>query len=36
MIKRKLKAIMLAAALSISAAFTAFAANTTTMENSGA
>ena len=36
MIKRKLKAIMLAAALSVSAAFTAFAANTTTMENSGA
>ena len=36
MIKRKLKAIMLASALSISAAFTAFAANTTTMENSGA
>ena len=36
MIKRKLKAIILAAALSISAAFTAVAANTTTMESCGA
>ena len=36
MIKRKLKAIILAAALSVSAAFTAVAANTTTMESCGA
>ena len=36
MIKRKLKAVLLAAALSISSAITAFAANTTTMENCGA
>lgn len=36
MIRRKLKAIILAAALSISAAFTAVAANTTTMESCGA
>ena len=36
MIKRKLKAIILAAALSISAAFTAVPANTTTMESCGA
>ena len=36
MIKRKLKAILLAAALSVSTVFTAFAATSTTMENSGA
>ena len=36
MIKRKLKAFLLAAALSVSTVFTAFAATSTTMENSGA
>ena len=36
MIKRKLKAILLAAVLSVSTVFTAFAATSTTMENSGA